>query len=502
MILKDDRAVCAYVYWQSLIAGLIAGFGFNAFNVQHACLHWYAPLLSLFGFSVLGYILHCTRKPLMSAYLFGLAYHTTSLFWVGSAFNYTSIPSIKYFVSSMLAFCLAVQFPLSIWLATRCQTLLHTTALPWKEGVFTLKWVSIFAVLDFLRTLSPLFFPWNPMGFISGDFCLSSIRWWGILGLSWFMLLISQIFYLSNRWRTILIIMFGALCVDHYLYQKKQTEFTSIYGRIVQPCIAQNFKWQKEKASENIETFRVLSNEPIAKKLNFILWPESALPVYFTKDVNELAFLVPEDVPLIVGHVHVMADQVCTSLSCVDQRVGMQSTYQKRFLVPFGEYIPIPFIDRLIPLITEQKMGISPGDKRQVLDLSAIGLPSAHVLICYESIFPQTIFNYQKWIVGVSNDAWFGESSGPCQHLRWNQIRCLENNIPMMRSTNHGISAVIDSRGRLVKWLGLNQCGIIDCFVPASSGPSLYNRFSVCSPFDSANIDACFGHIIKGAHRT
>lgn len=454
------------MYWQSLIAGLIAGFGFNTFNLQQACLHWYAPLLPLFGFSVLGYILHNTKRPLITSYCFGLAYHTTSLFWVGSAFDYTTIPLVKPFVSIALAIFLATQFPLSIWIATHYQ-----------KGAFTLKWVSIFAVLDYLRTFSPLFFPWNPMGFIAGNFCLSSIRWWGIFGLSWFMLLISQTPYLRNRWRIVLIITLGALCVDHYLYQNKPVKFTALYGRIVQPCIAQDFKWQREKITENVETFHALSNEPTIKKLDFILWPESALPVYFAKDVNELAFLTPENVPLILGHVHVInQDQVCTSLSCVDRQAGIRSTYQKRFLVPFGEYIPIPFIDRIIPLITEQKMGITPGSKRQILDLSAIGLPNAHALICYESAFPQTIFNYQEWIIGVSNDAWFGTSSGPYQHLRWNQIRCLENNIPMMRSTNHGISAVIDSRGRLVKWLGLNQCGIIDCFVPISSGPSLYNR--------------------------
>ncbi len=454
------------MYWQSLIAGLIAGFGFNAFNMQQACLYWYAPFFTLFGFAGLGYILHHTQRPLVSAYCFGLTYHTISLFWVGNAFSYTTIPFVKNFVSCVLALCLAVQFPLSIWLATRFQ-----------KGAFTLKWISIFAVLDFLRTLSPLFFPWNPMGFIAGNFCLSSIRWWGLLGLSWLMLLISQIVYIPRRWQIILATVFGVLCVDHYLYQTQPTKFTSIYGRIVQPCIAQDFKWQREKIAENVETFRVLSNQPATKKLDFVLWPESALPVYFTKDVNELAFLAPENVPLIVGHVHVMnPNRVCTSLSCLSQQMGIQSTYQKRFLVPFGEYIPIPFIDKIIPLITEQKMGISPGHKRQIFDLSAIGLPNAHALICYESAFPQTIFNYQKWIIGVSSDAWFGTASGPYQHLRWNQIRCLENNMPMMRSTNHGISAVIDSRGRLVKWLGLNQCGIIDCHVPASSGPSLFNR--------------------------
>lgn len=460
-----NEAAKMLMYWQSLIAGMIAGFGFNAFNTQQACLHWYAPLLTLFGFSIFGYILHHTQRSLTAAYFFGLAYHTTSLFWVGSAFDYTSIPFVKPFVSGVLAVCLAAQFPLSIWLVTRYQT-----------GIFTLKWVSVFAVLDFLRTASPLFFPWNPMGFIAGDFCLSSVRWWGVLGLSWFMLLVSQIRYLSDPWRIILVILFGSLCVDHYLYQRKPTEFTSVYGRIVQPCIAQDFKWQREKVADNVETFRVLSNEPSAKKLDFILWPESALPIYFTKDINELAFLTPENVPLIAGHIHVMKDKIYTSLSCLDRQTGLRSTYQKRFLVPFGEYIPIPLIDQIIPLITEQKMGITPGHKKQVLDLSAVGLPAAHVLICYESIFPQTIFNYQKWIIGVSNDAWFGMSSGPYQHLRWNQIRCLENNIPMVRSTNHGISAVIDSRGRLIKWLGLHQCGIIDCLVPASSGPSLYNR--------------------------
>jgi|GEM_PF-5505463 len=458
------------MYWQSLIAGYIAGFGFNAFDVQHACLHWYAPLLTVFGFAGLGWILHNTQKPLFSAYCFGLTYHAVSLFWVGSAFDYSHMPYLKPFASSALAFFLAMQFPLSIWLATF-----------YPKGSFTLKWISVFAFLDYLRTLSPLFLPWNPMGFIVGEFCLSSIRWFGLLGLSWFVLLFSQILYIKRQWQIVLIIVFSILCIDHYLYQKKPTEFMSIYGRIVQPCISQNFKWQKEKIAENAETFRDLSNQPTAKKLDFILWPESALPVYSFKDINELAFLVPKGVPVILGHVQVSENngQIFAALSCADQQVGVRSTYQKRFLVPFGEYIPVPFLDRVVAVITEQKMGFSPGPKKQIFDFSQIGLPNAHALICYESIFPQAIFNYQKWIIEVSNDAWFGFSSGPYQHLRWNQIRCLENNIPLVRSTNHGISAVIDSRGRLVKWLGLGQYGIIDCHIPASSGPSFYNKLNI-----------------------
>ena len=201
----------------SLLVGGTAGLGFNAFNHQQMCLHEYAPLLTLFGFSALGSLLQRTQRSLVCVYCFGLAYHTVSVFWVGSAFHYTAIPFVKPFVSFLLALLLALQFPVSIGLAQR-----------YKSGSFTLKWVSIFALLDFLRTVSPLFFPWNPMGFIAGDFCLSSVRWWGIFGLSWFMLLVSQIPYVNKKWQMVLMIVFGFLCLDHYLYQKKPTEFTPL----------------------------------------------------------------------------------------------------------------------------------------------------------------------------------------------------------------------------------------------------------------------------------
>ena len=177
---------------------------------------------------------------------------------------------------------------------------------------------------------------------------------------------------------------------------------------------------------------------------------------------------MPDNVPLLIGHVHATESGIYTALSCVTQSEGIVSTYYKRFLVPLGEYLPLPFLRNSAKFITAQEMDMLPGKPTQILDLSKVNLPNAHVLICYESVFPQTIFRKQGWIVGVSNDAWFGNSFGPYQHLRWNQIRCLENGIPMMRSTNHGISAVIDARGRLVKWIGLNRAGIIDCCVPAA----------------------------------
>jgi len=150
--------------------------------------------------------------------------------------------------------------------------------------------------------------------------------------------------------------------------------------------------------------------------------------------------------------------------------------YDKAHLVPFGEYIPmrdfLPF-----KKITAGSIDLSPGIGPHTIALP--GLPPFAALICYEAIFPgMTVDEAERpaWILNVTNDAWYGRSSGPYQHLASARTRSVEEGLPMIRVANSGVSAVIDAAGRVRARIDLDTIGYADVALPASGGRTLYAR--------------------------
>jgi apolipoprotein N-acyltransferase len=150
--------------------------------------------------------------------------------------------------------------------------------------------------------------------------------------------------------------------------------------------------------------------------------------------------------------------------------------YDKTHLVPFGEYIPMK---NMLPFrkITAGSIDISPGNGSNTISLP--GLPRFAALICYEAIFPgMTVDEAERpaWILNVTNDAWYGRSSGPYQHLASARTRSVEEGLPMIRVANSGVSAVIDAAGRVRTRIDLDTIGYADVVLPASGGRTLYAR--------------------------
>jgi len=105
-------------------------------------------------------------------------------------------------------------------------------------------------------------------------------------------------------------------------------------------------------------------------------------------------------------------------------------------------------------------------------------------LICYEAIFPAAIVQGDErpgLLVNITNDGWFGETTGPYQHFHQSRVRAVEEGVPLIRAANNGISAVVDAKGRVVALLGLNARGVIDSGVPASISQPVYARFGDCT---------------------
>ncbi len=155
------------------------------------------------------------------------------------------------------------------------------------------------------------------------------------------------------------------------------------------------------------------------------------------------------------------------------------ATYDKARLVPFGEYIPLRW---LLPF---EKLAEGRGDFARGPGPATIGVPGVppfQPLICYEAIFPGwTARNggvRAQWLLNVTNDAWFGRSSGPYQHFQMARTRAVEQGLPLVRAANTGISAVVDPLGRVTARLGLDETGVLDAALPAPLATDTpYSRF-------------------------
>jgi len=164
----------------------------------------------------------------------------------------------------------------------------------------------------------------------------------------------------------------------------------------------------------------------------------------------------------------------------IDHDGSILSVYDKTHLVPFGEYLP--FQDTLEKLglmqLTKLPGGFLAGERRRVLSVPRA--PRMLPFLCYEIIFPGAVKTSDEarpgWMLNLTNDGWFGISTGPYQHLQQARVRTIEQGLPLVRAANTGISAVFDPVGRIVKSLPLGAEGVMDVALPRRIDPPLYAR--------------------------
>ncbi len=253
--------------------------------------------------------------------------------------------------------------------------------------------------------------------------------------------------------------------------------------RLIQPDATQALKWDPYWSEVFFRRMLDLSTarDPGMPPPDAVIWPETA--VNFLLEQSGTA---PQDIaayvgaPLILGIQRVEGSRYFNSLTeFTDQGIG--PIYDKFHLVPFGEYTPWGDMMARFGIrafAAQHGFGYSAGPGAQVMHLS--GLPPMQPLICYEAVFSYDLIsgeNRPAWLLQVTNDAWFGQISGPWQHLAQARLRAIESGLPLMRAANTGVSAVIDARGTPRAMLGMNQAGRIDAALPGALPPTPWSRW-------------------------
>ena len=164
---------------------------------------------------------------------------------------------------------------------------------------------------------------------------------------------------------------------------------------------------------------------------------------------------------------------------------SLAARYDKTHLVPFGEYLPLQSLLEAVGLqqLTRLRGGFDIGVTPRPL-LHVPRLPAAAPLICYEAIFPGTVVQGSErpgLLVNVTNDGWFGDTTGPWQHFHQTRVRAVEEGLPIIRSANNGVSAIVDGTGRVVAMLTLNARGNLDSGVPSSIAAPVYAKLGDCT---------------------
>ena len=255
-----------------------------------------------------------------------------------------------------------------------------------------------------------------------------------------------------------------------------ETETRAHTIRLIQPNARQDQKWDPAMIPVFLDRSLGFSAQSPAPDL--IVWPETSVPALmeFGGPIFEDMAAAAQGAPVIAG-IQRRQDRRLYNTAFVLNGDGPSQIYDKRHLVPFGEYIPLGDLAARFGLhgfAAREGQGFSAGPGAQLMDLGVLG--RALPLICYEAVFPHLsrLDERADMLIQITNDAWFGDYSGPYQHLAQAQMRAIEQGLPMIRVANTGISAMIDPYGRITHSIALGEAGYLDAPLPAPLGRPLY----------------------------
>ena len=485
----------------ALVAGALSALAMAPFNAWPVLFATFTMMVWLIDGAGAGR-LHGVPAAAMSGFWFGLGYFVPGLYWIGYAFLVDAstfgwlMPFAVLGLPAYLALFTAFGFALARLLWTRDASRVLALA------------VSL-TLSEWLRGHVLTGFPWNAFGYaLTEPLALaqtaSLIGLWGLTFLS-VAIFASPAVLIDGRSRgrkpwiapvmalSLLVAMgiFGGI----RLGLQPTAMVAKVKLRIMQPNLQQDARFNYSAKAEVMQKYLTLSDRASGpqstgvRDVSILIWPESAFPFFLTREPDamaQIADLLPKGTVLITGSVRApdvppgtRITRAYNSIYVIDHDGSVLSVYDKLHLVPFGEYLPFQdWMEKLgFEQLTKVQGGFIPGTRRHTMEIP--NAPRALPLICYEAIFPGDVATRDDrpgWIVNLTNDGWFGISTGPYQHLQQARVRAIEQGLPLVRAANTGISAVIDPMGRFVARLGLGVEGVLDSSLPSAIAPTVYAR--------------------------
>ncbi len=436
-----------------LLAALIAG---GLLPLAFAPFHLY--FLAIICPAVLAWVWHdCNKKFAFSSGLcFGIG-----LFGVGTSWIFVSIHqfsdthiSIALLITVLFVLILASFFAIQGWLYRLC--------IQKKPNYYTLllAFPSLWVLFEWIRSWVFTGFPWLYLGYSQVDTFLAGFApILGVYGVS-FLCVVSSVLFLSYilfSKRYYLLTGFLLLFIWLGGFALKQINWTHTIGNpvavaLLQGNIDQNLKWNKTTQQFIIQRYENLSKS--APNAELYIWPEASFPIAWP-DANPLLTPMANDLTIqgksaLIGLPIKKPDgHFYNGIVAISEKAD--GFYYKRHLVPFGEYVPFEQQLRgLIGFFNLPMSYMSEGPTEQnVLQAGSLRFAS---LICYEIVYPHLTLSSAKdanILLTISNDAWFGKSLGPHQHFQMARMRALELGRYLVRSTNNGITAIVDPTGQV-----------------------------------------------------
>jgi apolipoprotein N-acyltransferase len=471
----------------ALALGLLSAFSFAPFGIFPILLVSFAALVLLID----GAQRH--KRPSLSAafvgWTFGFGHFLAGLYWVGYAFT------VDASAHAWQIPIVAVTLPggMALYLAMACAI----ASVLWRPGdgrIFV--FAAAYAVAEWLRGHALTGFPWNLPAYAWGAApgVLQSAALFGAYGLTLLTVLfgasLARLCETTGRraWLmpAAMTALFALLWIGGEI-RLAETDPGVVPGmklRLVQPNVPQKEKYLPQFRVRNWRRLVDLSVAP--GNPTHLVWPEAAPPFLLTREpeaLDDIAILTANDHVLMTGAVRVLATaeggfHIYNSMYIFAHGGQLLAAYDKFHLVPFGEYLPLAWLFGALGIsqVVDSPGGFSAGDGPHTYAVP--NAPPVGPLICYEILFPGAVIGASRpgWFVNVTDDSWFGPSTGPYQHLLTARVRAIEEGIPAARAANTGISAVIDPLGRITASLGLNQMGYVDAALPKALPMTLYAR--------------------------
>ena len=419
------------------------------------------------------------HKTFWAGWLAGFIHFLGTMYWV--TVTMVIYGGLSQILSGAMLLLLAMY--LAIYIGLFCLLLKYVqqaTSLP-LIAVAPVLWVG----LEYVRSFFIIGFPWNLLGYsqFQTPYVTQIVDITGVYGVSFLIVFVNAGIYiivLSKNSRTIklrtAIVVFGicGLCVGYsvkhlHAYSPGQQEHIKI--AVIQGNIDQEIKWNRQHRQQIFDTYAKLSRSTLTQDPDMIVWPETAVPFIF--QYEDLPFVFKDEphykglllqlvrdlnMPLLFGGLDLVTVPppenyyTLNSAFLLSPEGTLLSKYDKIHLVPFGEYVPFEkllfFVNRLTTAIGK----VRPGKTYQVMSINDIPFGT---VICFEVIFPNLVRKFvdrgSRFLVTITNDAWFGKTAASYQHFAMVTFRAIENRVAIARSANTGISGFIDPCGRILE---------------------------------------------------